>query len=295
MRKMDVPPYDAITTYDTCVNAICDPTLRAHYSSNRGSIQQGNAIFEAATQDADWARLPRALRGNPNALIAGTLSKQQLVDLYTHYMVSATGPSRDIYDNLLTAAGGWCPFCGGLGQASTLDHYLPKANFPTYSVHPNNLVPCCRDCNSGKNTSFGPGTHKQTLHPYLDRADFFEERWIIATVYKQNPILIRFECAPPDHWSSPDKQRVSSHFEAYKLADRFSKQAGGEVSQVVQLRVNSLRILTPEKFRDYLLDCANNPDFVLNGWTRTMYAALAASDWFLQSDFQDPNWHLAMT
>jgi hypothetical protein len=54
-----------------------------------------------------------------------------------------------------------------------------------------------------------------------------------------------------------------------------------------------LRRLNEDSFRDYLLDNANSTDFVLNGWSRTMYAALAASDWFLQTDFQDPNWHLA--
>ncbi|TPJ42888.1 HNH endonuclease signature motif containing protein [Mesorhizobium sp. B2-7-1] len=59
-----------------------------------------------------------------------------------------------------------CPFCGGLGHTWTLDHYLPKANFPAYSVNPSNLVPCCRDCNSGKNASFGAELHEQTLHPY---------------------------------------------------------------------------------------------------------------------------------
>jgi hypothetical protein len=78
----------------------------------------------------------------------------------------------------------------------------------------------------------------------------------------------------------------------YKLAYRFSVQAGGEVSKVVQLRANSLKNLSPESFRDFLLDNANTPDFVLNGWSRTMYTSLAWSDWFVQTDFQDPNWHL---
>ena len=291
---MDVPPHDAITTYDTCVAAISDPMLRAVFSTNRASIQKANASFDAATSIAGWAGLPRVPRGSPNALIAGALSKQQLMDLYTHFMVGTTGPSRDIYDGLLAAAGGLCPFCGGLGHAWTLDHYLPKANFPAYSVHPSNLVPCCRDCNSGKNACFGAKAHEQTLHPYLDRAHFFEERWITATVHRENPILLQFECAPPGHWPVPDKGRARSHFEGYKLAYRFSVQAGGEVSKVVQFRASSLRNLTPEDFQAFLLDNANSSDFVLNGWSRTMYAALAASDWFLQSDFENPDWHLAI-
>jgi 5-methylcytosine-specific restriction endonuclease McrA len=291
---MNVPPHDALATYDTCVGAIGDLTIRAPYSANRMSIQQANASFDAASQIAAWTHLARVPRGNPGVMIAGALSKQQLMDLYTHYMVGTTGPSRKIYDDLLTAEGGFCPFCGDLGHAWTLDHYLPKANFPAYSVHPSNLVPCCRDCNSGKNASFGTHVHEQTLHPYLDQAHFFEERWVVATVHRADPILLRFECAPPEHWSIPDKERVRSHFKEYKLAYRFSVQAGGEVSRIVQLRANSLKKLSPGSFQEFLLDNASSLDFVLNGWSRTMCTALASSDWFVKTDFRDSNWHLAV-
>jgi 5-methylcytosine-specific restriction endonuclease McrA len=291
---MNPPIHSAIDTFDTCVNAIGDAVLRATFSANRANIEQANDNFDAASQIAEWANLPRVPNGNPNVLIAGALSKQNLMDLYTKYMVGSTGPSRDIYDELLTAAEGLCPFCGGLGHVRTLDHYLPKANFPAYSVHPQNLVPCCRDCNSGKNASFGPAVNQQTLHPYLDQAHFFQERWVVANAHPESPILIRFECAPPEHWSQSDKARVRSHFEGYQLGYRFSVQSGAETSKVVQLRTSSLCNLTAEVFRAYLLDNANSADFVLNGWSRTMYAALAQSDWFLETDFQDPNWHLTV-
>ena len=295
MKKLDIPAYDAISTYDTCVAEIDDLGLRAIYAANRTGIQQANANFDVATQIAGWAGLPRVPRGNPNVLIAGGLSRKHLMDLYTDYMVGASGPSRNIYDKLLAAAGGLCPFCGGLGQVWTLDHYLPKANFPAYSVHPSNLVPCCRDCNSGKNASFGSVTHEQTLHPYLDKSHFFDERWIIAKVFKESPILLQFECAPPSHWSASDIGRAHSHFEGYKLAYRFSLQAGGEVPTVMEFRASSLRKLTPEDFQRFLLDNANRRHSVLNGWSRTMYTALADTDWFLHADFQNPNWHLEVS
>ena len=44
---------------------------------------------------------------------------------------------------------GKCPICG-IGQASTLDHYLAKTIYPTYAVTPYNLVPVCKDCNFAK-------------------------------------------------------------------------------------------------------------------------------------------------
>ena len=291
MRKMKLPPYGALESYDTCVDAIGDGTLRGHFVASRANIEQANTAFNDATQTVTWCNLPRVPHGNPDVLIAGTLTKKNLMDLYTSYMVGTTGPSRDIYDALLTAAGGLCPFCGGLGHAWTLDHYLPKANFPAFSVHPGNLVPCCRDCNSGKNASFGAHSHEQALHPYLDHARFFEERWIVATAHRQDPILLKFECVPPGNWSGQDQDRVRYHFKSYKLAYRFSVQSGSEVAKLVQLRASILSNLSPASYRDYLLENANSRDFVLNGWSRTMYAALAAEHWFVETNFQDPNWH----
>ncbi len=289
---MGVPPHDPISTFDSCVNAIENNILRNHYSANRTNVQQANDAFFAASRIVDWTKLPRAQRGNPDALIVGELSKRQLMDLYTKFMVDVTGPSRDIYDALFVAAGGLCPLCGNLGHVSTLDHYLPKAMFPAYSVHPGNLVPSCRDCNTGKNATFGAEAHEQTLHPYFEQAKFFEERWIVASVQRCNPILVQFECVPPDHWTASDKGRVHSHFTDYNLAYRFSVQAGAEVSRVIDLRTKSLRDLSQQSFREFLYDHGNSTDFVLNGWSRTMYATLANSDWFIRTDFEDPNWHL---
>lgn len=291
MKRMNVPQFDAMTTYDLCVQAVGDPDLQVRYLAGRTGIQQANGTFDLVSQNATWATLPRTQLGHADVVIAAPLCKQDMMDLYTSYMVGAKSASREVYDGLLTAAGGLCPFCGGLGHAWTLDHYLPKAYFPAYSVHPCNLVPCCRDCNTGKNASFGQHVHEQTLHPYLDQIQFFNERWITATVNRCDPILIIYQCSPPENWLDSDQQRVRHHFVSYKLARRFCVQAGSEISKLVQLRQGSLRQLSPQNFQAYLLENANCADFVLNGWSRTMYAALADTEWFVQADFNDHAWH----
>jgi hypothetical protein len=292
VRKLAAPKHDPLATFDACVNAISNTKLRTLFVNNRADIHKANRKFDVATANAAWSGLPRVPKGNADILVAGSLCKRHLVELYTKYMVGTRANSRNIYDDILTAAGGFCPFCGGLGHAETLDHYLPKANFPSFSVHPSNLVPCCRRCNSAKKALFGMQEHEQTLHPYLDRCHLFEARWIIATVDRVNPVLVKFKCEPPSIWSLKDKKRVRNHFLSYELASRFSIQAGSEVAKVIQLRISTLSRLSANCFREYLLENANCQDFVLNGWSRTMYNTLASTDWFVQTDFQDPNWHL---
>lgn len=293
MRKLDVPTSDALAVYDLCVEAISDATLRQTYVTNRVHVAPAVADFDAASRTASWVNLPRVPNGNPGVVIAGTLTKKQLMDLYSTYMVGASGTSRKVYDDILVAAGGLCPFCGGLGHVHTLDHYLPKSNFPVYSVLPANLVPCCRDCNTGKGAAFGHHAHDQTLHPYLDDDKYFDERWVTATVSQTDPILVTFACSPPVGWTDVEKSRSRKHFESYALGYRFSVQAGAELSRLLDLRRNSLRRLSPVSFRDYLADYAQSGSFDLNGWSRTMYTALAETPWFCEADFGHPAGHLA--
>jgi 5-methylcytosine-specific restriction endonuclease McrA len=287
-----VPTSNPIEVYETCVAAVDNATLQQKYSENRLHMVNAVDTFDAATAAVSWASLPRVPRGNPSVLIAGSLTKKDLVELYKTYMVGATGPSRKIYDDILVAGGGLCPFCGGLGIIYTLDHYLPKSNFPLYSILPSNLVPCCRDCNTGKNSTLGAQNFEQTLHPYLDDDKYFQQRWVSAEVFKTDPVVLKFRCFPPEGWSELDKLRVHQHFKSYKFGYRFSVQAGAELARVVDLRSKSLRVLPRESFRAYLVENANSAGLDLNGWSRTMYAALAETEWFLGDDFTNPAEHL---
>lgn len=292
MRKISLPTNDPIQVYETCVLSVKDPSLRKNYSDNQVHIVAAVTAFAAATATASWATLPRIPNGNPGLIVTGTLSKKNLMELYSSYMVDCKGPSRDIYDDILVGSGGKCPFCGGIGQVQTLDHYLPKANFPLYSILPSNLIPCCRDCNTGKSNSFGALIQQQTLHPYLDDDKFYNQRWVTARVRRSNPITIEYVCAPPDHWTDIEKLRVHRHFEDYNLSYRWSVQAAAELARIIDSRVGALNILQPNLFRLHLLDSANSSGYDLNGWNRTMYAGLASTTWFCEVDFTSQDWHL---
>ncbi|MBE8233180.1 MAG: hypothetical protein HAW67_05535 [Endozoicomonadaceae bacterium] len=62
-----------------------------------------------------------------------------------------------------------CPMCGSLG-VSTVDHYLPKANYPEWTIFSKNLVPAC-DCNVQRSTRVcGVSPHERVFHPYYDEA-----------------------------------------------------------------------------------------------------------------------------
>jgi len=288
MKKLAVPQYSALDVYEACLS---EPRVAGNlqkYRDNQPQIVAAIEAYGAASQAYVWCGLPRVPRGNENQIIAGTLSKKDMTDLYSIAMVQSSGPARVVYDSIMVGANGRCPFCGGIGQTATLDHFLPKANFPLYSVLPSNLVPCCRDCNTGKSSSFSAVVGEQPLHPYFDAPKFFEERWVHGQLHRTDPVSVSYYVAAPADWTPLEGARAEAHFVDYKLAARFGIQAGAELAKVVDQRKRSLRFLSPADFREVLLDGASTTGFDLNGWNRTLYSALAETEWFCEADFNEP-------
>lgn len=70
-----------------------------------------------------------------------------------------------------------CPMCGSF-HSGTLDHLLPKAEYPVFAIFGRNLVPACK-CNSTR-TGLLTGVHpdERILHPYFD--DILRARLFVA-------------------------------------------------------------------------------------------------------------------
>lgn len=61
-----------------------------------------------------------------------------------------------------------CPMCGSGGRGH-LDHMLPRAAYPEFSILGLNLVPTCPSCNSNnKRETYRGDPPERFLHPYFD-------------------------------------------------------------------------------------------------------------------------------
>lgn len=70
-----------------------------------------------------------------------------------------------------------CPMCGSF-HSGTLDHLLPKKEYPVFAIFGRNLVPACK-CNSKRtNQLTGTNLSERILHPYFD--DILRERLFVA-------------------------------------------------------------------------------------------------------------------
>ena len=285
MRAMTAPSHIPLQVFQECTNSISNINLRSRLNAVRQNIDNAANEYQVKASSGLLYSIPPNYSDN-NAIVVGAVTKKELKDVYSVHMVPRKKPARKIYDSVLAQAPrGRCPFCG-FGHASTLDHYLPKSKYPQFSVLPLNIVPSCKDCNTGKLADIAITEEQQSLHPYFDHAQYVDEQWLFAVVEQTSPVTIRFYVQAPGHWTDISKSRVRAHFKEFKLASRYIIEAS---SQLACLRDTLMRYsetngaaavkqhLTIEAhtyFRQHK-----------NSWQTAMFQSLANSDWYCDSGF----------
>lgn len=109
---------------------------------------------------------------------------------------------RDTNDNV-------CPMCGSKFPWS-LDHVLPKAEYPEWAIFSKNLVPACT-CNIKRGVALkgNSATKARVLHPYFD--DTFETRQLsclITTTNNFRYIKAEITYLQPNH---PELESIKYH------------------------------------------------------------------------------------
>jgi hypothetical protein len=280
MKQLHKPDLSAMDVFDCCVAGIKERVVAEKFSAARATVddhfREYNARAIAHALDTfmacDW--------GKKEQIIVGALSKGELVDLYVSQMVSKDGVGRKYYDQLLMLAPlGICPFCG-FGHASTLDHFMSKSRFPVFSVLALNLIPACKDCNTGRVAS-SSGSNGQMMHPYFEDESVYSDAWLFAEVLPTTPATLRYYADPPATWSTDLRNRALRFFGELNLAVRFSVQAAAELVEISELMayLNSFDDRKAHLERMARLERTHRT----NSWKAPMYEALAESDWYLAS------------
>jgi len=286
MRAINKPTYDPEAVYKMCINSIEDEDLRDRLHDITSDIVN-------AANDYDQKALNKQLytilvnNCNVNDIVLGDVTKKELKNVYTSHMVPKNKPARNIYDTLVSLApSGRCPFCG-FGHVYTLDHYLPKAKYPQFSVLPFNLVPSCTDCNKGKSTAIATTQEGQSLHPYYDQGNFINDQWLYAEVKRTSPVTIQFYVKPPIHWSAIEKARVESHFKDFNLSSRYVTETVDELAILKDILIQYEALLGQTGVSQHLLIQAQSHAMKhANSWQTAMYQALSASNWYCGGGFK---------
>lgn len=114
-----------------------------------------------------------------------------------------------------------CPYCGNPLTPDTLDHFLPKEDWPEYAILENNLVPQCRSCAPIKGRRYYCSTHKRAmfLHPMYDEALSSVQFKINVSLQQGRPNFeIKFSAAKAT--PLPNVSRIEQHLKELKVMGR---------------------------------------------------------------------------
>ena len=271
MIKISEPPVPYACVLEKCKQGIGNENpLRPRFEESEDALLNLENEYRRHANPVTFHKL--AKEAKPDDVIAKCLTKEDMLALYKNYFVPSNKPARELYDRILFVAKDSCPYCGGIGTPSELDHFLPKAYFSRFAILPINLIPACLDCNKRKGSNYAEVAGEQTLHPYLDAKHFFAEQWIHAKCEVDNDgnCIFQYYPCPPASWSDTDKARVKRHFDLFRIATRYAIAASRES--------RDLR-LSDEKRRQYLKGIlgwetlfARTP----NHWKYGMFDALSA-------------------
>ena len=159
MKRLRVPDdWDAAADYDAIV-ARMRPDSRTPLSGLRGRLMGAYAAYEAASPALESLSAigvaPAAASRLRAAIEAGSRN------LACKAMVTRVYSLCDFV----------CPLCD-IDSACTIDHYLPKEDYPEFSIFARNLTGACGTCNPKKLEGWRDGQSRRTvLHVYEDTID----------------------------------------------------------------------------------------------------------------------------
>lgn len=218
------------------------------------------------------------------------ITVDEMKALYTQDFVSKPGSGdigRDMYDFLKSLAlEDFCPYCS-ISRVKTLDHYLPKAKFPTYAVTPANLVPSCRDCNTEKEAATSNTLNEMFIHPYFE--DVNNIKWLDAKIEKNIwPISFKYEFDFSDQNHITIINRISHQLETLDVIKSYNARANRQFRYRVKDIERNYSTGGEKGLRDFLEESENScRKAELNSWEACMYRAILDSDWFFTDAITD--------
>lgn len=131
-----------------------------------------------------------------------------------------------------------CPFCGRPVKPDTLDHFIPKDDWPDYSIYPNNLVPQCRGCASKKGVRYFCDNAMTAFFISPIYSDLLSKvSFMIKTSLTKNNTAIEYSIHYniPKGISDQDKTRIRTHLKKLEVDSSIREFCNMEIGRLERL------------------------------------------------------------
>lgn len=211
MKKLSVPDY---TKAVSLLNGVIERKRKNEYierlTANKDYIVRRYKVYEQEKNALE------------NLNISIIVSKEDKEAIHSSFNKSFKDKMKNgILKKVYEDCRGICPYCGE-GKVEEVDHYVPKEEYPEFTLYPNNLIPSCNKCNGKKLDGFINSTNeRQFINFYYDNIDDIEF------------LGIEF------HFDSMDIKRTTK----VKYIADFSKISNEYLRKIVEKHYNHLELL----------------------------------------------------
>jgi len=271
MIKIDKPVFSVKEVFTACVDTVANINRKNNLSNCTDAIIEAELEFDNKFSRNEIYTIPQ------NNTVVAPVGTEEMKTVYNYRLVQTDEGSKYYNKIISKAPHGLCPICS-VRIADTLDHFLPKAKYPIYSVTPLNLSPACTNCNKDKKIDYPTSSNDQLLSPYYD--DIENISWLSAEMIQTTPISFNFFVQPPNIWDEVLKDRVINHFECYNLNILYASHACQELRGITKT-LKRKRYISIEEVKFYLNESYNDRlELGLNSWQAVFYKTLLDDDWF---------------
>jgi hypothetical protein len=176
--------------------------------------------------------------------------KANLLKLYSSQRKSIIELKIELTTNEFNQRVNTCPNCT-IEKVASLDHYIPKDEFPEFSVNPINLVPCCSTCNSKKKENWKDDKNLLFLNLYSDVIPL--SQYLFVNVISKTEFT--FELKNVSKIDLTLFKVIESHYDKLNLLQRF-REDSDEVISELDILISSARYLMNDDKK--LLNFINN-------------------------------------
>lgn len=262
MRR--IGPYTAasVASFDTMLGDL-QPDLQAVLGKIRAKVGTACNDYDVSSPDVHTR----------TAIAVTKRQRKNLIESYDRRPVAIKRRLASMRDTLAPENADLCPYCS-LDTNPDLDHFLPKAVFPEFSLHGTNLVPICTPCNRKKLNSFANATgDRMFLHPsHEPTVDAPIVRATLGFPGGQG-LTVTYDLVnlgmPGAEWDI-----VERHFERLSLADRYARRAASYLA-AFKKNVTGMDLLVVDRTVE---DARNSSAFgePTNGWKPALFRAVPA-------------------
>ncbi len=274
MKKLNTPVKSVADVLEIIISDGVSASIMLDIESAQQILVEREALYKQKIMDNTLYEIPH------EQIISPRVDGTKIISYYKYRLLQRPN-GRKFYDEIiLSTPYDICPYCT-VHIVKTLDHFLPKSEYPSYSITPTNLIPCCRDCNTEKKISFPRNPNDQTFHPYFDAVD--TDRWIRAQLMNSTPLSFQYKVVQPEHWDKNKYNRALSHFVSYNINQLFSNEANREL-RGMQSHLKKLFSKDSNLLKEHINETYNtcNDNLGLLDWKTLMYYELLSNNWFLE-------------